>query len=109
MLFLVRFQNDDQFPVLIDAATVEAAAERVAQEVEGVDVATLTEVPAGLLCCEVKFAESEENANAADLTDSGVALDPFADFAAWLELADGATVPLPEESEEPSEAPDVGV
>lgn len=93
MLYLAKFAAAVN-PVLVGAADAEKAAARVF-ELTGSNPATLDEIPDEMCCCELRMtgdSEPEED-NPADGTESGVALDPFDDFAAWLEAIEGEPMP----------------
>ncbi len=97
MLYLAKFAGGAMTPVLVGSATTELATARVLQETGEVPV-TLHEIPDEMLFCEVRFAsdtddEPDAPANPAEHTDAGVALEPFDDFAAWLESIDDEPLP----------------
>lgn len=112
MLYMARFSGD-MTPVLVGAATTELATSRVLEET-GVLPVTLHEIPDEMLMCEIRFADGDlvdstlATTNPADLTDVGVALEPFDDFAAWIESIDDEPFPAalaptePPAAEEPS-------
>jgi hypothetical protein len=102
MLYYAKFRGD-LTPILVDAPDPETAAARVTEETDE-RPATLHEVPAGLLVCEIRF-EGDAGigdavpGNPGDSSLEGIALDPFGAFAEWLieiddeEIPDEATAP----------------
>lgn len=92
MLYLAKFKEVGD--VLIEAASPDDAL----RSLEAHDVADepirLVEVPAGVFCAEVQWAdpseveagESPAGLTAADVADAGVVLEPFEAFADWLDI-----------------------
>lgn len=97
MIYLAKFDPaESACPVLVEAEDVTTAIERVEAETERRPV-SLSELPFGLLFCEVEFADAEDDPeNPANASRSGVALDPFDVFATWLDTVDEAVEAPPE-------------
>lgn len=93
MLYVAKFANNLN-PVLVGGADTAAATARIL-ELTGEHPATLEEVPDEMCCCEIRLADDCEpgEPNPADVAESGVALEPFDDFAAWLEAIDEEPIP----------------
>ena len=108
MLYFAKFAGD-LTPVLVGGSDDKIAAARV-YELTGVTPVTLTEIPDEMCCCEVRLAGDapEADDNPADATESGVALEPFDDFAVWLEEVDREPLP-PALALAPTEPPVHGV
>ncbi len=88
MLYLASFREITS--LLLDAPDAEAAAEKCLTEV-GEAPARLHEVPPGMLALEVHMADpegSEDPDNAANVAATGMSLEPFEEFAEWLDDVD---------------------
>lgn len=107
-LYLARFRGTLSPLVIDEPQGLDAAIVRIEAET-GERPATLESVPPGTLFTEVRFAtaagvavvegghgpeaEEEEEDNPANLSPMGVILEPFEDFAEWLEARDDDELP----------------
>lgn len=115
MLYLARFQGD-LLPLLVDVmgdapVDLERALALIEEATEARPV-TMHPCPEGIIYGEVRFASPNQGANdadgdgnPADHSAMGVVIEPFDDFAEWLEDVDCLPHPAPSLALAPTEPP----
>lgn len=89
MLFVVHLI--DATPLVVDAADEEAALARVPDLAPECVAFGVTAIPPGTFACELRAADpegDEDPANPANVSDVGIALEPFEDCAGFLAACD---------------------
>lgn len=89
MIYLATFAEANS--VMVDASSVEDAQERIARAVPDDSPILLFPIPVGVVLAEVRWPDAPEDrdgSNPANVSDAGVVLEPFDDFADYLEACE---------------------